>query len=424
VPTNAISLANKIKTIKGEHFLMDIEIGLIETLLVALVILFAGYYCNSKIAFLRNNNIPEPVVGGIVFSILAAIGHIAFDLNLLFDMSFKTPFMTIFFTTVGLGASFKLLLKGGPKVVLFLLVTSMYLILQNAVGVSLALATDMNPLMGLIGGSVTLSGGHGNGATYADLFIAEYNMPGGVFELAMAAATMGLVLGGLVGGPVSKRLIKRYNLKADEYHEELDDTVTFNPEDHDLVTPKNMMETLFIILLCMVVGHFGYVGLKEMGIVLPSFLIPLLFGVVATNFCEFSKVYTVSRACVDLWGTMALSIFLAMALMSLKVWELASLAGPMVFIIFAQTAVLMTFAYFITFRIMGKNYDAAIMAGGHCGFGLGATPTAVANMEALVARHGPSPQAFLVVPLVGAFFIDITNALVIQFYLSLPFVAS
>jgi len=397
---------------------MNIDVGVIETLLVALFILFVGYFCNSKLAFLRNNNIPEPVVGGLVFSLVAAIAHGVFDAHLAFDLSFKSPLMTIFFTTVGLGASVKLLIKGGPKVILFLGVATLYLLVQNAVGVSLAVATGLDPLMGLIAGSVTLSGGHGNGATYADLFIEQYNMPGSVFELAMAAATLGLVLGGLVGGPVSKRLITRYQLKPDEFHEELDDTVTFNPEDSDLVTPKKMMETLFIILACMVVGHLGYTALKGIGIVLPAFLIPLLFGVLATNLCDFSKRYTISRACIDLWGTMALSIFLAMALMSLKIWELANLAGPMVGIILVQTLTLMAFAYFITFRIMGKNYHAAIMAGGHCGFGLGATPTAVANMEALVARHGPSPQAFLVVPLVGAFFIDITNAMVIQFYLS------
>jgi len=403
---------------------MEINVGVLETLVVALIILFSGYFCNSKVAFLRNNNIPEPVVGGLLFSILAAIAHSFFDFHLHFDMSFKNPLMTVFFTTVGLGASYSLLLKGGPKVILFLGLATVYLLVQNAIGVSLAIGAGMDPLMGLIGGSVTLSGGHGNGATYADLFIAEYGMSSGVFELAMAAATLGLVLGGLVGGPVSKRLISRYNLKADEFHEELDDTVTFNPEDHDLVTPKKMMETLFIILLCMAVGHVVYLELKAADIVLPAFLLPLLFGVFATNICEFSKRYTISRACIDLWGTMALSIFLALALMSLKVWELANLAGPMIVIILVQAVVLMIFAYFVTFRVMGKNYNAAIIAGGHCGFGLGATPTAVANMESLVARHGPSPQAFLVVPLVGAFFIDITNALVIQLYLSLPFVTS
>ena len=155
---------------------MNIEVNIIETLAVALLILFSGYFFNSKIAFLRNNNIPEPVVGGICFSLLAAIAHSFFEINLNFDMSFKNPLMTIFFTTVGLGASFSLLLKGGPKVILFLGVVTLYLMLQNAVGVSLAMVSGLDPLMGLIGGSVTLSGGHGNGATYADLFIAEYNM--------------------------------------------------------------------------------------------------------------------------------------------------------------------------------------------------------------------------------------------------------
>lgn len=402
---------------------MNIGISTTETLLVALLILFVGYYLNSKISFLKNNNIPEPVVGGIAFSIISAIVHIYFDVNFQFDMAFKNPLMTVFFTTVGLGASYTLLMKGGPKVALFLAVATLYLFLQNAVGVSIAMATGIEPLMGLIGGSVTLSGGHGNGATYADLFIKEYGMNSSVFELAMAAATLGLILGGLVGGPVSKRLIKKYNLKADStYHEELDDTVTFNPEDHDLVTPKKMMETLFVILLCMYLGRLGYDSLKAIDVVLPAFLIPLLFGVAITNFTEFTKIYKISRACIDLWGTMALSIFLAMALMSLKIWELVSLAGPMIFIILIQAIMLMVFAYFITFRLMGKNYDAAIMAGGHCGFGLGATPTAVANMESLVSRYGPSPQAFLVVPLVGAFFIDITNALIIQLYLSFPFI--
>lgn len=399
---------------------MNIDVGILETLLITLLILFSGYFLNSKISVLKNNNIPEPVVGGIVFSVLSALAHSYFNINFNFDMSFKNPSMIIFFTTVGLGATFSLLIKGGPKVVLFLVVATSFIFVQNAVGVSVALSTGMDPLLGLIGGSITLSGGHGTGATYAELFTTEYQLTTGIFELAMAAATLGLVLGGLIGGPVSKRLIEKYNLKADEYHEDLDDTITYSPEDNDLVTPKKMLETLFIILGCMVIGHFLHLTLKEGGLILPSFLLPLLCGVVTTNIFEFSKRYTVSRACIDLWGTMALSMFLAMALMSLKIWQLINLAGPMLII---QAITLMFFAYFITFRIMGKNYNAAIIAGGHCGFGMGATPTAVANMEALVARHGPSTQAFLVVPLVGAFFIDITNALVIQLYLNLPFIS-
>lgn len=401
---------------------MTIVVGVTETLFVALIILFSGYFLNSKISFLRSNNIPEPVVGGITFSLLMTLAHAYFTIDFQFDMSLKNPLMTMFFTTVGLGASFNLLLKGGPKVILFLAVASLYLIVQNAIGITYALSTGMEPLMGLIAGSVTLSGGHGNGATYADLFINEYMMPTNTFELAMASATMGLILGGLVGGPVSRRLISRNSLTADELGSDVDETVTFNPEDYDLVTPRKMMETLFFILLCMVFGQQLYLNLKSYGIVLPAFLIPLLLGVVATNLSELNKKIRISKACVDLWGTMALSIFLAMALMSLKIWELGNLAGSMLFLIFLQAILLMLFAYFVTFRVMGGNYNAAIIAGGHCGFGLGATPTAVANMESLVARYGPSPQAFLVVPLVGAFFIDITNALIIQIYLSLPFV--
>jgi ESS family glutamate:Na+ symporter len=403
---------------------MVIVVGVTETLFIALIILFSGYFLNSKVSFLKSNNIPEPVVGGIAFSLIMAFAHAYLNINLQFDMSLKNPLMTMFFTTVGLGASFSLLLKGGPKVILFLGVASLYLIVQNAIGITYALSTGMEPLMGLIAGSVTLSGGHGNGATYADLFINEYRMPTNTFELAMASATMGLILGGLVGGPVSRRLISRNNLTADELGSNLDETITFNPEDYDLVTPRKMMETLFFILLCMVFGQQLHVSLTSSDIVLPAFLIPLLLGVVVTNLSDFHKKIRISKACVDLWGTMALSIFLAMALMSLKIWELGNLAGSMLFLIFLQAMLLMLFAYFVTFRVMGGNYNAAIIAGGHCGFGLGATPTAVANMESLVARYGPSPQAFLVVPLVGAFFIDLTNALIIQIYLSLPFVSA
>lgn len=401
---------------------MEIQVGLFETVSVALLILFFGYFLNTKIPFLRNNNIPEPVVGGIFFSLLSALLYSQFDIKFNFDMALKTPLMIMFFTTVGLGASFSLLAKGGPKVLLFLLVATLYLMVQNAVGVSMALVTDLNPLMGMMVGTVTLSGGHGNGATYADLFAANFNIQNAL-ELAMAAATFGLILGGLLGGPVARRLIQRYKLAPSEVSKAVDDTITYDPDDKDLVTPKRMMETLLILAFCIAVGSWINVTLKALNIPLPAFLMPLLLGIAVTNICEISGLYRPSKASIDLWGTMSLSIFLAMALMSLRIWELLNLAGPMLFIIMVQTLVMALFAYFITFRLMGKNYDAAIMAGGHCGFGMGATPTAVANMESLVSRFGPSPQAFLVVPMVGAFFIDITNALTIQLYLSLPFVS-
>ena len=401
---------------------MNVQLGLIETVGMALVILFVGYFLNNKISLLKKNNIPEPVVGGIAFAIVSSILYSQFSFSFNFDMTLKKPLMLVFFTTVGLGASFKLLVQGGPKVVLFLGIATLYLVFQNGIGVFLASMTDLNPLSGLLAGSITLSGGHGTGATYAEMFTKGQNLQG-TMELAMACATFGLVLGGILGGPVTKRLIQKHDLKpTEEDAPPGEHTITYNPDDDDKVTPKIMMETLLILAVCIVVGSFGYEYMKSVGIPLPSFICPLLVGIVITNFCEYTKVYTINKETIDLWGTMALSIFLAMALMSLRLWELMNLAGPMLMILVIQTAFLAFYTYNVTFRLMGKDYNAAIMAGGHCGFGLGATPTAVANMEALTSKYGPSPQAFLVVPMVGAFFIDITNTLVIQLYLALPFV--
>lgn len=401
---------------------MAIQMGMIETTLVALFILFSGYFLNNKIGFLKQNNIPEPVVGGVAFSVLTMVLYLQFNITFEFDMTIKNPLMLVFFTTVGLGASLKLLAKGGPKVLLFLGVASLYLVCQNAIGVLLAMMTDLHPLNGLLAGSITLSGGHGTGATYSDLFTNSQNIKG-TFELAMASATFGLILGGLIGGPVTQMLLKKYNLQPDETDpQKITEGITYNPDDEDKVTPKVMMETLLIILLCIVLGTLAYNFFKKVGVPLPSFICPLLVGIVVTNICEQTKVYTINKECIDLWGTMGLSIFLAMALMSLRLWELVNLAGPMLFILLTQTAFLACYTYFVTFRLMGKNYDAAIIAGGHCGFGLGATPTAVANMEALVSKYGPSPTAFLVVPMVGAFFIDISNTIVIQLFLALPFI--
>lgn len=395
-----------------------LELGLVETTALALAILFVGYLLNRLIPLLRNYNIPEPVVGGIFFAILSSLAYSQLGFALSFDMTLKTPLMLVFFTTVGLGASLKLLVKGGPKVMLFLGVATIYLLMQNAVGVAISWVTDLHPLQGLISGSITLSGGHGTGVTYADLFREIHNLQG-IMELAMASATFGLVLGGVIGGPVTKRLIDRFELKPELEPGVQTEEVTYSLEDSDKVTPRAMMETLLIIGICMTGGNLIYGWLRSKGVTVPSFICSLFLGMAATNLFDFTKIYKINKETIDQWGTMGLSIFLAKALMSLRLWELLALAGPMLLILITQTVGMALYAYFVTFRLMGKDYDAAIIAGGHCGFGLGATPTAVANMEALVSRYGASPQAFLVVPMVGAFFIDITNALVIQGYIAM-----
>ncbi|MBW2731757.1 MAG: sodium/glutamate symporter [Deltaproteobacteria bacterium] len=397
---------------------VTVELGLVETTALALAILFLGYLLNRLVPPLRNYNIPEPVVGGIAFAACSSIIYSQLGFSMTFDMTLKSPLMLIFFTTVGLGASLKLLVRGGPKVGLFLLLATVYLLVQNATGVLLAWLADLHPLQGLISGSVTLSGGHGTGVTYADLFREENNLQGAM-ELAMASATFGLVLGGIIGGPVTKRLVDKYQLEPSDPPEVQTQDVTYSLEDQDRVTPRRMMETLLIITFCMAIGGMIYEALRKSGITIPSFICSLFLGLIITNVLDLTKFYTINKETVDQWGTIGLSIFLAKALMSLRLWELMNLAGPMLVILLAQTAVMALFAFFITFRVMGKDFDAAIIAGGHCGFGLGATPTAVANMEALVSRYGASPQAFLIVPMVGAFFIDITNALVLQLYLGI-----
>ncbi|QIR15383.1 sodium/glutamate symporter [Shewanella aestuarii] len=400
-----------------------ITIGELESFIIALMVLFIGHAVNRYISFLRKYNIPEPIVGGLIIAGIITLLHFN-NIHLQFSLSMQNTLMLMFFSSVGLAASYKLLMKGGAKVFLFLGVASVYIVIQNAVGVSLASALGLEPIMGLIAGSITLSGGHGTGAAWAQTFEKDYGIQ--TFEFAMAAATFGLVMGGIIGGPVAQRLINKNKLISSfgiskNHHKSHPDIVTYDQLEEDRVTAKSILEVLFIMLLCVagskwtshLVASFDLTWLK-----MPDFVYALFFGVVITNITEVSRGYKINRESVDVLGTVALALFLSMALMNLKLWEIFDLAIPLLVILVAQTIILGLFAYFVTFKVMGNNYDSAVMAGGHCGFGMGATPTAVMNMGALVSRTGPSPQAFMVVPIVGAFFIDIVNAIILQGYLS------
>ncbi|WOT05300.1 sodium/glutamate symporter [Shewanella youngdeokensis] len=399
------------------------SIGELESFLVAIMVLFIGHAVNRHVSFFKKYNIPEPIIGGLVVAAITTILHFQ-HVTLEFSLPMQKILMLMFFSTVGLAASYKLLVKGGRKVFIFLGIASIYIVIQNAVGVSLATALGLEPLMGLVAGSITLSGGHGTGAAWAQTFSDHYGMS--TLEFAMAAATFGLVMGGIIGGPVAQRLIDKHKLESSygiggNHHKDHPDLVTYDQLEEDRVTAKSVMETLFILLLCVagargiehLVSTFDITWLK-----MPDFVYALFLGVVITNLTELTRGYKTNSECVDILGTVSLSLFLAMALMSLRLWEIFDLAIPLLVILLVQTVVLGFFAYFITFRLMGSNYDAAVMAGGHCGFGMGATPTAVMNMGALVSRNGPSPQAFMVVPIVGAFFIDIVNLIVLQGYIS------
>ncbi|MDX1301631.1 sodium/glutamate symporter [Photobacterium sp.] len=401
----------------------NIQINELESLLIAIIVLFLGYFINSKVKVLRRYNIPEPIVGGLVVAVIIAIIHQQ-GVDITFKLSIKNTLMQMFFATVGLAASYKLLAQGGSRVFLFLGLATVYIIIQNAVGVGLSTMLGLDPLLGLIVGSITLSGGHGTGAAWSQTFASDFGLH--TLELSMASATFGLMVGGIIGGPVAQRLIKKYQLKSsfgnsENHHIKHPDLVTYSDHEEDRITSKNSIEVLFILLVCVAgavhiktfVDSFGISWLR-----IPDFVYSLFVGVFITNLCETSKLYKINKETVDALGTISLSLFLAMALMSLQLWDLLELALPMLVILTFQTLTLALFAYFVTFRVMGRTYDAAIIAGGHCGFGMGATPTAVMNMGSLVSRNGPSPQAFMVVPIVGAFFIDITNLIVLQGYLS------
>jgi len=402
-----------------------IQLDATQTAALAGVVLFAGYGVRQRVGVLDRFNIPAPVVGGFIFAALALVlrqsGILAFE----FDTALQTPLMVAFFTTIGLGASLALLRVGGPQVLLFWGIASLLAVLQNGAGVAIAKLLGVNPLLGIITGSMTMTGGHGTGAAFGKLLEEQYAFPGAV-TLAMAAATFGLVAGGLLGGPVGTHLIKRDHLEpmpdaspppVDLQHAALDEEIDTEPEGRP-PTAYTLVKTLTIILVAMWGGSLisGWMGQY---ITLPAYIGAMLCAALFRNVADFSGILRIEQRTVDDIGTIALALFLSMALMSLKLWELLNLALPMVLIILVQIVIMAAFAIFVTYRFMGRDYDAAVMASGHCGFGLGATPNAVANMTSLVERFGVAPRAFLVLPMVGAFFIDFTNALIITGYINL-----
>jgi len=397
---------------------MNLDLDPIWTLTIAILVLYLGAFVISRVRFLSNNNIPVPVVGGVLFAFLTSVLYAQYDIHIHFDMSMKDPMMLMFFTTIGLSADLRMLKQGGPQLLIFGLACVSYLIIQDGLGLLTAMSMDLHPLVGLLSGSITLSGGHGTGAAYAQKFADVQNLAG-VMELALACATFGLIIGGIIGGPVAGRLIKKHGLIPVDDDNEPHQQEQSQQQDSPIST-ATLLQTLFYVLLCLIGGRALAAAMAGAAFTLPSFVWCLFIGVAIRNSHFLGPYFSVHRATVDTIGNLSLSIFLAMALMSLRLWELLDLAGPLLVLLSVQTLGMIIFASFITFRIMGSHYDAAIVAGGHCGFGMGATPTAVANMEALTLRYGPSPQAFLVVPLMGAFFIDFLNALVIQAYLALP----
>jgi ESS family glutamate:Na+ symporter len=404
-----------------------IQLDMVQTLALAAVVLFVGYFVRRGVSFLNRYNIPAPVVGGFLFAgaalALRLTGILAFE----FDSTLQTPLMIAFFTTIGLGASLSLLKVGGPQVLAFWILASVMAVVQDAVGVILAKGLGVHPFLGLVAGSITMTGGHGTGAAFGKLMEEQFQFPGAV-TLALAAATFGLVSGGLIGGPVATRLIERFKpehrrssipakaARAAAEYQSLDQELDVEPAG-EAPTAYTLMKVLAVTLVAMGLGAelSQWIG---RAITLPAYIGSMIVAAILRNGDDRLRLVRLEQRVIDDVGTVSLSLFLAMALMSLKLWELLDLAIPLLVILVVQVATMAAFAYWVTFRVMGRDYDAAVMAAGHCGFGLGATPNAVANMTAITERFGPAPRAFLVLPMVGAFFIDFTNGLIITAFIN------
>ncbi len=409
------------------------------TLILATLVLLLGRFLVKKIKFLEDFNIPEPVAGGLVAAAIVYALNFAFGYSFIFQKELQTACMLMFFASIGLSADFGRLKAGGMPLLIFTIVVSVFIMVQNGVGVVMAKVLGLDPFLGLVTGSIALTGGHGTAGAWGATLEDKYGVVGAT-TLGIAAATYGLVAGGVIGGPVAKRLINQLGIKptvinpnpnaveklADEQslystqHKQSDEDahkeIFERPDNIRLITASSTIETLAMFAMCLAFADVMTMVAKGTWFELPTFVWALAGGVVIRNILTLVFNFDMFDRAIDVFGNASLSLFLAMALLSLKLWELTDLAGSVLVILLVQTIFMILFAYFVTFRRMGKNYDSAVLAAGHCGFGLGATPTAIANMQAITDRYMPSHKAFLIVPMVGASFVDIVNATVLQIF--------
>ncbi|WOV86840.1 sodium/glutamate symporter [Sporosarcina oncorhynchi] len=378
-----------------------IEINQISTLFLAAALYLLGMVLVNRIGILDRFLIPAPVVGGLLFAVMALILQSTGIVEIKLDTSLQSLFMIAFFTTVGLGASFKLIKLGGKLLVIYLLLCGVTVFMQNVIGVSLAKVFNIDPLLGVMSGAVSMSGGHGGAAAYGQT-IEGLGISSAV-TIGLAAATLGLICGSLSGGPIAKYLIGKHNLKP------VAGTISeFVDEDEKPIGQHSFMVQVTMITLSMAGGTIlGDMFTQATGFVLPAYIGAMFVAVLLRNIVDRFLPGTVNMSEINLIGDVSLAIFLSMALMSIKLWEVAGLALPLVGIILFQVIFIIGFAVFIMFRALGKDYDAAVMVAGFLGHGLGATPNAMANMGATVNKFGPSRTAFLVVPIVGAFLMDV-----------------
>ena len=396
---------------------MQITLNIFETMALVTAIYYLGKFLRTKVNFLSKYCIPAPVVGGLVFAIITLILKLTNLATITLDTTLQNLFMTMFFASVGFTASFKILKNGGIKVIMFLGLAILLIVFQDIVGASLAKLFDLNPLLGLCTGSISMIGGHGTAGSFGPLL--EDMGISGATTVSFAAATFGLVMGSFIGGFVAKTLIDNKKLKTPK--ESNDNSIPLSDfhEDNQVVLCQNrLMKGSSFLFLSMGIGSIISGLIQGTGLTFPSYIGAMIAAAIIRNFCDIRKIEIKEKE-IEVIGNISLGYFLCIALMGLKLWELFDLALPLIVMLLAQSILMAIFAYFIIFSFMGKDYDAAVFASASCGFGMGATPNAVANMDALSTKFGFAPTPYFVVPIVGALFVDFVNSAVITLFVNI-----
>jgi glutamate:Na+ symporter, ESS family len=395
------------------------QLNLIETVAFAGVVLYVGEGIRRLIPPLARYNIPAPVIGGLLVAVVLTVARSAGHTPLTFDTTLQSPLMIAFFASIGFAASLSLLRVGGPQVAIFLVVSSVLAITQNAVGVLLSYPLGVPPLFGVLAGSVTMAGGPATGLAFAPIF--EQAGVAGASAVAIASAMLGIIAGGLAGGPVATFLIRKHSLKSSAPPRP-SIAAGESPASHGAhggADGRDFLRNVVLLLVTLWVGGWVSRGFKALDVTLPGYIGAMLVAALLRNFDDKTRWFRLSGHVLEELGGVALSLFIVMALMTLELSKLASVALPILVLVGVQVLFTVGVSLWLMYRLMGRDYDAAVMAGGLCGFMLGTSANAVANMEAITRKHGPAPRAFLIVPMVGAFFIDFTNALVINTFLNL-----
>jgi ESS family glutamate:Na+ symporter len=395
------------------------EVDSFLTYTIGILVFFVGALLTKKVAFLRDFNIPEPVTGGLIAALLITVFFTFTGVEIGFDLSTRDTLLVYFFTAIGLNARFSDLVAGGRPLLILLVLTLSFIVIQNVIGIGSAIMLDLPNAIGVLAGSASLIGGHGTAIAWAP-DIAEGGISNAL-EIGVAAATLGLVVASLVGGPIAKFLLARNNLSGSS-DEAPSIGIEYKKADDENFNHLNFMSVILVLHLCIIIGYIGNHALEQAGFKLPLFVSCLLTGIVLSNTVPhlLPKLSWPARTrSLAIVSDFSLSLFLTMSLMSMQLWTIADLAGSLLIILLVQTFGAVLFILFILFPLMGRNYQAAVLSAGFGGFALGATPTAIANMTAVTKAHGPAPTAFIILPLVAAFFVDVTNAFVIQFALTL-----